>query len=171
MSLQGELSALGTARVAKVREIGEREHIDPALLLAMAHRESAMRNIVGDGGHGRGIVQIDDRFHGDWLKEHKGCLSGSFDARFDSALPAGRVPTLAAGMSKACELLHQNVAFAKQNGVPDGKRLRFAVAAYNCGPGNAIKGFRDGDVDKLTTGGNYASDVLARRSEIKHLLA
>ena len=171
MSIASEIHALGHARVAKFREIGRREHINPVLLLAMAHRESGMRNIVGDAGHGRGIMQIDDRFHADWLREHKGCRSGSFDATFDSALPAGRAPSLVAGVTKACELLNQNIAFAKSNGVPDGKRLRFAVAAYNAGAGNALKGFRAGDVDKLTTGGDYSRDVLAHRAEVKQALA
>jgi hypothetical protein len=95
MSLQSELTALGKSRVAKVREIGEREQIDPALLVAMAHRETGMRNIVGDSGHGRGIMQIDDRFHADWLKQHKGCASGSFRTQFDwgsRACPASACP-------------------------------------------------------------------------------
>ena len=171
MSIASEIEALGDERVEKIRDIGRREHISGVLLLAMAHRESNMRNIVGDGGHGRGMMQIDDRFHATWLSEHKGCRSGSFDATFDSALPAGRVPSLVAGVKKACELLNQNIAFAKANGVPDGKRLRFAVAAYNAGPGNALKGFQAGDVDKLTTGGDYSRDVLAHRAEVKQALA
>jgi hypothetical protein len=170
MSIASEIEALGHARVAKVREIGRREHISGVLLLAMAHRESNMRNIVGDAGHGRGIMQIDDRFHADWLKTHKGCRSGSFDATFDSALPPGRAPSLVAGVSKACDLLNENIAFAKSKGVPQGQRLRFAVAAYNGGAGNALKGFQAGDVDKLTTGADYSQDVLAHRAEVKRAL-
>ena len=171
MSIASEIEALGHERVKKIREIGRREHISGVLLLAMAHRESAMRNIVGDHGHGRGIMQIDDRFHQDWLREHKGCQSGSFKATFESALPAGRVPSLVAGVTKACELLDQNLGFAKSHGVPDGLRLRFAVAAYNAGAGGALEGFRAGDVDKLTTGADYSRDVLAHRAEVKRALA
>ena len=29
-----------------------------------------MRNITGDGGHGRGVFQIDDRYHPDCLSKH-----------------------------------------------------------------------------------------------------
>ena len=29
-----------------------------------------MKNIPGDGGHGRGVFQIDDRCHPDWLAKH-----------------------------------------------------------------------------------------------------
>ncbi len=34
--------------------------------MAIASRETNMRNIVGDGGHGYGIMQIDDRSYPDW---------------------------------------------------------------------------------------------------------
>ena len=37
------------------------------MLLAIASRETGCRNVVGDGGHGRGVFQIDDRWHRDWL--------------------------------------------------------------------------------------------------------
>jgi hypothetical protein len=42
------------------------------LLMAIASRETNMRSIVGDGGHGYGIMQIDDRSFPDW------CHSGQW---------------------------------------------------------------------------------------------
>jgi hypothetical protein len=33
----------------------------PEVLMAIASRETNMRNIIGDGGHGYGVMQIDDR--------------------------------------------------------------------------------------------------------------
>ena len=47
----------------------ERHHLDPRLLAAVAAQETggpgrdSGRNIVGDGGHGHGLFQIDDRWH------------------------------------------------------------------------------------------------------------
>ena len=38
----------------------ERYQLPPEILLAIASRETNMRNIIGDGGHGYGIMQIDD---------------------------------------------------------------------------------------------------------------
>ena len=46
-----------------------RHHLNPALLAAVAAQETggpgadSGRNVVGDGGHGRGLFQIDDRWH------------------------------------------------------------------------------------------------------------
>ncbi len=43
------------------------------LLLAIASRETNMRSIVGDGGHGYGLMQIDDRSCPHW------CHSGGWN--------------------------------------------------------------------------------------------
>ena len=43
-----------------------RYQFPPEILLAIASRETNMRNIIGDGGHGYGIMQIDDRSFPEW---------------------------------------------------------------------------------------------------------
>ncbi|MDP9110713.1 MAG: transglycosylase SLT domain-containing protein [Candidatus Eremiobacteraeota bacterium] len=61
-----------TLSIAYAREIhaaANRHQLDPRLLEAVAAQETggpgsnSGRNIVGDGGHGKGIFQIDDRYH------------------------------------------------------------------------------------------------------------
>ena len=47
----------------------------PEVLMAIASRETNMRNIIGDGGHGYGLVQIDDRSFPEW------CNSGLWKGR------------------------------------------------------------------------------------------
>lgn len=48
---------------AFVGEINDRYGFPPALLYAVGSRETNLRNVVGDGGHGHGVFQLDDRFH------------------------------------------------------------------------------------------------------------
>jgi|tagenome__1003787_1003787.scaffolds.fasta_scaffold19945819_1 hypothetical protein len=173
-ALEHELEAFGEHRIRVVAELaheGAPDGIGPTLLLAMGSRESDLRNIVGDHGHGRGWLQIDDRFHGPWLQSHAGCESGKFNATFASALPAGRVPTLTASTLKAIEMLRANAAFGRSQGVPEDDLIRFACAAYNAGPGGALKGFREGDIDAHTTGGDYSADVLERQHAVGRHLA
>ncbi len=64
------LAARGVNFSAEIGAAAARYGLDPRLLAAVAAQETGGpgsnggRNIVGDGGHGRGIFQIDDRFHG-----------------------------------------------------------------------------------------------------------
>lgn len=64
------LAQRGVAFAPEISSAAAKYDIDPALLAAVAAQETggpdtnAGRNIIGDGGHGHGIFQIDDRFHG-----------------------------------------------------------------------------------------------------------
>jgi soluble lytic murein transglycosylase-like protein len=64
------LARHGVAYAAQIAGAASKYGLDPGLLAAVAAQETggpganAGRNIVGDGGHGHGIFQIDDRFHG-----------------------------------------------------------------------------------------------------------
>lgn len=46
-----------------ITEINNRMGLLPCLLHAVGSRETNLRNVVGDGGHGHGVFQLDDRFH------------------------------------------------------------------------------------------------------------
>jgi hypothetical protein len=167
--LEAELDRFGPDRIRIVAELvhqGAPDGVGTSLILAMGSRETNLANIVGDGGHGRGWLQIDDRFWATWLNSHAGCKDGTWDAKFPSALPPGRVPTLTAATLKTIDMLHSNVAFAASRKVAADQRMRFAVAAYNAGAGGAIKGFAGGDVDANTAHGDYSSDVMARRDVV-----
>jgi hypothetical protein len=54
---------------AQIAAAASRHGLDPRLLAAVAAQETggpgadSGRNVVGDGGHGRGLFQIDDRWH------------------------------------------------------------------------------------------------------------
>ena len=132
-----------------------RAGLPQGLLLAVASRETHCRNIVGDGGHGRGVFQIDDRFHGDWLRAH-------------GAGAPGAVPSVEDGAAYAAELLAANLAFGRRKGLKGARLFRFAAAAYNAGAGGAWRGVEEsGDPDARTAHGNYGADVLERRRLIR----
>jgi hypothetical protein len=60
---------LNVAFSAQIASAATRHHLEPRLLAAVAAQETggpgsdSGRNVVGDGGHGRGVFQIDDRWH------------------------------------------------------------------------------------------------------------
>jgi len=64
-----ELASRGVAFSSEIATAAKKYGISPRLLAAVAAQETGGpgsntgRNIVGDGGHGHGVFQIDDRFH------------------------------------------------------------------------------------------------------------
>jgi soluble lytic murein transglycosylase-like protein len=156
------------ARLARwAREIGAAAlatGVDPFLLAAIMDRESLGGEYlkprgpagVGDGGHGRGLMQVDDRYH----------------ASFVAALYGRSTLYLWQDPAFAClygaRLLEENMARF------GGDELA-AVAAYNASstrvsatranlPPGASEAQRLAAMDSLTTDGDYVSDVLARRA-------
>lgn len=63
------LAATGVAFASQIESAARRHGLDPNLLAAVAAQETggpdtnAGRNVMGDGGHGHGLFQIDDRWH------------------------------------------------------------------------------------------------------------
>lgn len=120
------------------------------VLLAVASRETNMRNVVGDHGHGRGVFQVDDRSHAAWLRRH-------------GADGPGGIPPVPAAAAYAAALLRDNLAFGRSKGLAGDALLKFSLSAYNAGAGGAWRGLQErGDSDARTAHGNYARDVLDR---------
>jgi hypothetical protein len=96
---------------------------------------------TGDGGHGRGLMQIDDRAYPDF------CASDRWkDPRENIRYGAG----ILALKWKALQ------------------SKREAIAAYNCGVGNVRRAIREGqDIDRYTTFRNYSADVLKRAATFR----
>lgn len=99
----------------------------------------------GDHGHGRGLMQIDDRSHAfargnKWSDPEANILYSAKVLISSRAFIAKKFPSL-----KGDAL------------------LRATLAGYNCGPGNVAKALTKGlDVDYYTAGRNYSRDTLDR---------
>jgi hypothetical protein len=106
------LAAAGVAFAPQIAEAARRRDVDPELLAAVAAQETggpgtnSGANIVGDGGHGRGLFQIDDRWH-------------AF-ASTPAAMDPGKNADYAAGMLSGL--------LARYGG-----NVRAALSAYNAG--------------------------------------
>jgi hypothetical protein len=110
--IASRLAADGVAFAPEIAGAARRHGLDPGLLAAVAAQETggpgtnAGHNIVGDGGHGRGLFQIDDRWH-------------PF-ATTPAAMDPGQNADYAAGMLSG--LLHRY-----------GGNVHEALSAYNTG--------------------------------------
>lgn len=121
-----------------------------ALLLAVASRESRMglalsSDGTGDRGNGIGIMQIDKRHHPEFTSRHS-----SFDHE--------------ANIDYGGQFLAKILQDFSGN-------TTHAVAAYNAGAGKVRTAvLANLSPDTVTTGGDYASDVLSRKQLISGLM-
>jgi hypothetical protein len=145
---------------------GKDYDFDPALLMAIASRETNMQNIVGDGGHGYGLMQIDIRSYGEWVS-------------------SGAWREVAQGIEKGAQVLDQKMCqihggaekvltiggytFRGASFPTTEAAIRVAVAAYNSGLWAYYCFSKGEDPDRLTTGRNYSKDVMGRYAAFRAL--
>lgn len=176
--LDQQLDRLGDAGLKTIiKGCGREQWSYPALVLAIASRETWMTNIDGDPmnefGHGKGMWQIDNRSHEAWLLSVPGVRSGTNGPIVAGAHAAdiGMVPTLADGLGQALLILQGDWHTAIAAGVPSYELARVMVASYNAGSGGALNGWRlHGNPDYYTTGANYAADVFQRETVVHQYL-
>lgn len=100
--------------------------------------------LPGDGGYGRGLMQIDFDAHefartGKWQDPVENIRYGS-------------------GVLADCRAF-----FQRRSNLTGVALLRAALAAYNCGPGNVLRALNSGlDVDYFTAHRNYSAETLNR---------
>ncbi len=114
------------------------------------YTKPGMSNGTGDGGHGHGFFQIDDRSHGDFLRRIH-------------TTPEGKVVPVWWYPFEQCRYALQ--LFQANLKILHGS-LKAATAAYNCGAGNVQRMLRAGrHVDSRTMGQDYSTDVFRRRTD------
>ncbi len=131
-------------------EASQLHNVPVSLLLAIASRESHMGlaldgNWTGDNGNGIGIMQIDRRYHSGFTSSH-----ANNDHRAN---------------------IHYGSKFLADLIGKFGGKLTPAVAAYNAGYTKVRNTISAGiDPNLVTTGQNYASDVLQRKEIVESVM-
>lgn len=174
--INSALGGLGNWRVLHVQEaLYPYRPISASVMLALGFRETGLKNICGgatwDGSKwvrsytDRGWLQISASIlrEAEWLRTQEGCPNGSW-----TAVPAGHnalepmhCPRFSPALDFTKATMFADMAFAQANAIPAADLFRFAVAAHNAGPTGALHGYREGDVDKHTAGGDYSHYVFA----------
>ena len=127
-----------------------------------------MRNIVGDGGHGYGLAQIDIRSFPEWVSSGAWRHPEQGIEKCAQVLD-GKMSQIHAGAGKLVHLGGYTFTGREFPTVADA--IRVAVAAYNSGLWAYYCYSKGEDPDRLTTGKNYSKDVLERQVEFDKLLA
>ncbi len=128
-----------------------------AYVLAVASRETNMRHMLGDGGHGVGIIQIDIRYHE---------IAARMKA--DGTWKTHPAPLIDYGV----RLLRTNcqAVRARYPAYTPWQCLKVAASGYNCGITKALRNSGEGDSDLGTTGRDYGRDVMERMAALEELL-
>lgn len=171
---------------AILRAAGE-AGVSPWLVVALGMRESGWGKYLdadgtGDGGHGRGFMQIDDRSNADWLAANdwhdpytnisKGLKILKNKLAFFSGSPP--VKNLTDGRTVQIGSKSAGKRGVRPGAYPDPRPLQgdalaqAAIAAYNTGEGNVLMSIAAGKPPDTTTAAgpsgspDYSSDVIAR---------
>lgn len=140
--ISARLTSQGVTFAPEIASAAKRHGLDPDLLAAVAAQETggpqanAGRNILGDGGHGHGLFQIDDRSH----------AFASTAAAMDPAKNADYAAGMLSGLLKRY-----------------GGNVRKALSAYNTGSPDAV-GTRTRWNDGRNLG--YADSVLRHYAQL-----
>jgi hypothetical protein len=114
------------------------ENIDYGILSEETHST----NEYGDGGHGRGPMQVDDRtVPAEVQAQHSNGLDVEWNIHEGTKILAGKIQ------------------YFLDQGYPLPAATHFGIAAYNAGQG-AVGSVLPGDPDKVTANGHYSAYVL-----------
>jgi hypothetical protein len=142
-----------------------------ALLMAIASRETNMRNIEGDYRnleyHGYGLMQVDIGSFPDWVK------SGAWHDPLQSIAKgaqvlADKVNQVKIGQGQGLSI--DGFKFVGRRFETDDQLFQVAVACYNCGLWGYYAFSKSEPIDSYTTGKNYSTDVWLRRAFFTALL-
>lgn len=143
------------------------------LALTIGLRETGLRNIEGGAiiQDGKwifapldvGWCQISRTYNKDALLKMPGVKAGTWSpvVAGKTAADTGYCPRFEEATQFVKTEFHENRAWCMDNGVKGVDRDRITCAAHNCGLGNAIDGWKKGNIDLHTAHGDYSAWCVA----------
>lgn len=133
-------------------------------------------DLTGDGGHGRGLMQIDDRFHanyidkGTWKDPASNIDYGvSLLASYHNQMRMTPTASMRTLIKSAQRLGIDPGQYPDPRPLIGQDALTAAIAAYNAGTTAVLDAIAAGfNPDLMTTGKNYSADVLFRADEYRN---
>ena len=183
------LANLGRYRVQRAQIVaneGSPDGISGALIMALGLRETHLRNIEGGAMlvDGKWVAQTDYmKMDVGWTQINRGYHYG--DLKLMPGVKSGTWGPVVSGMTAGDKgycmrfedslrwtitNMQEAIAYAEDKDIPEEDRVRYAIAAHNGGLGGALRGYREGNVDKYTTGGDYSAFVLRHRTLVNRWL-
>lgn len=185
----GALANLGNYRVLRVQQIaheGSPDHVGASTMLAVGLRETLLRNLEGGAVFvdGRwvaqpdpakrdvGFTQISRVYHRAALADMPGVKCGTWKPLVSGKTAAddGYCGRFSDEAFYTRDELRTAEHYGATHGVADRDLTRFIIAAHNAGSGGALRGYREGDVDRYTTGGDYSAWCLRHVGKIHRWL-
>jgi len=171
-----------------ILQVAREQNVDPFLIYALGQRESRWGAALsppgpagtGDYGHGRGIMQIDDRSWGDWLNSndwgdaYTNVSKGAEILKAKIAFFAGKsaVSGLTDGSTVSVSANQAAKRGVSPGSYPDPRPLsgealtQAGIAAYNAGEGAVLVSLAVGLEPEATTyGGDYVTWVWNKMTE------
>jgi hypothetical protein len=157
---------------AEIAGAARAHHLDPVLLAALAAQETggpgsdSGRNITGDGGHGHGLFQIDDRYHA--FARSPAAADPARNAEYAAGMLQGLLERYGGDERRALSAYNAGSPSAPgtQTTWGDGRRLGYAdsVLRHYAGiAGRAETSSRDSTADR--TGAELGESLLAARAD------
>ncbi len=133
-STAARLAGQGVAFAPQIAAAAGRHGLDPDLLAAVAAQETggpganAGRNVVGDGGHGRGLFQIDDRWHA--FAKQASAMDPAANADYAAGMLSGLLHRYGGNVGEALSAYNAGSpdATGTRTRWPDGSELGYAAS-------------------------------------------
>src|SRR5579884_1809324 len=145
-------TTLNVAFGPQIAAAATRHNLDPKLLAAVAAQETggpgsdSGRNVVGDGGHGHGLFQIDDRWHA--FARTPAAMNPAANADYAAGMLAGNLKRYGGDVRAALSAYNAGspTAAGTQTTWADGATLGYAdsVLRHYAGLGGAAGGMQAG---------------------------